>query len=150
MVLEYKKLSKSFEEVRAEKESYATNDELAGSSNMQAALSKLVTENEAQAQAALNQNRSDASKEQNRLSILCVRSLMFRSQQQLKLILFEERDCRSDKNSDKESKREIFVKEKDLGAYIYESRFEIRAEEEFRSEDRFQITCETRKANEIN
>ncbi|KZV54727.1 hypothetical protein F511_42124 [Dorcoceras hygrometricum] len=46
MVLEYRKLSHSFEEVKAEKESCATSAELVGSSNMQAALSKLVTENE--------------------------------------------------------------------------------------------------------
>ncbi|KZV32320.1 hypothetical protein F511_04028 [Dorcoceras hygrometricum] len=40
------KLYQSFEEVKAERESCATNAELAGSSNMQAALSKLLTENE--------------------------------------------------------------------------------------------------------
>ncbi|KZV17423.1 scarecrow-like protein 30 [Dorcoceras hygrometricum] len=45
MVLEYKKLSQSFEEVKAEKESDVTSAELVGSSNMQAALSKLETEN---------------------------------------------------------------------------------------------------------
>ncbi|KZV30924.1 hypothetical protein F511_11754 [Dorcoceras hygrometricum] len=38
MVLEYKKLSKSLEEVKAERDSCATNDELVGSNNMQAAL----------------------------------------------------------------------------------------------------------------
>ncbi|KZV46706.1 hypothetical protein F511_37972 [Dorcoceras hygrometricum] len=46
MVIEYKKLSHSFEEFKAEKESCATNVELDGSSNLQAALIKLVTENE--------------------------------------------------------------------------------------------------------
>ncbi|KZV30336.1 hypothetical protein F511_37219 [Dorcoceras hygrometricum] len=46
MVHEYKKLSQSFEEVKAEKESRATKAELVSSSKMQAALSKLSTENE--------------------------------------------------------------------------------------------------------
>ncbi|KZV41456.1 hypothetical protein F511_36013 [Dorcoceras hygrometricum] len=45
MVFEYKKLSQSFEEVKAEKESCAMNTEQTSSSNMQAALSKLETEN---------------------------------------------------------------------------------------------------------
>ncbi|KZV56581.1 hypothetical protein F511_04990 [Dorcoceras hygrometricum] len=45
MVLEYRKLSHSLEEVNAEKESCATSAELVGSSNMQDALSKLETEN---------------------------------------------------------------------------------------------------------
>ncbi|KZV32044.1 spindle pole body component 110-like [Dorcoceras hygrometricum] len=46
MVLEYKKRSQSFDEVKSERESCAANVDLVGSSNMQAALSKLVTENE--------------------------------------------------------------------------------------------------------
>ncbi|KZV35517.1 hypothetical protein F511_34905 [Dorcoceras hygrometricum] len=45
MVLVYRKLSHSLEEVKAEKESCATSAELVGSSNMQAALCKLETEN---------------------------------------------------------------------------------------------------------
>ncbi|KZV38347.1 hypothetical protein F511_21617 [Dorcoceras hygrometricum] len=45
MVLEYKKLSQSFKEFKAEEESCATSAELAGSSAMQAALSKLENEN---------------------------------------------------------------------------------------------------------
>ncbi|KZV37712.1 hypothetical protein F511_32613 [Dorcoceras hygrometricum] len=45
MVQEYKKLFQSFEEVKAEKESHATKAELVSSSNMQAALSKLESEN---------------------------------------------------------------------------------------------------------
>ncbi|KZV44642.1 hypothetical protein F511_34123 [Dorcoceras hygrometricum] len=45
-VLEYKKLSQSFEEFKAERESCATNTELVSSRDMQAALSKLETENE--------------------------------------------------------------------------------------------------------
>ncbi|KZV39875.1 hypothetical protein F511_18679 [Dorcoceras hygrometricum] len=44
MVLEYRKFSHSFVEVKAEKESCATSAELISSSNMQAALSKLETE----------------------------------------------------------------------------------------------------------
>ncbi|KZV25173.1 two-component sensor histidine kinase bacteria [Dorcoceras hygrometricum] len=46
MFLEYKKLSQSFEEVKAEKESCANKAEPVSSSDMQAALSKLVTEND--------------------------------------------------------------------------------------------------------
>ncbi|KZV56824.1 hypothetical protein F511_25870 [Dorcoceras hygrometricum] len=46
MVLEYKKLSQPFKEVKAERESCATNTELVSSKDMQAALSKLETENE--------------------------------------------------------------------------------------------------------
>ncbi|KZV50558.1 hypothetical protein F511_33697 [Dorcoceras hygrometricum] len=45
IVLEYKKLSKSFKEIKAEEESCATSAGLAGSSAMQAALTKLATEN---------------------------------------------------------------------------------------------------------
>ncbi|KZV19621.1 hypothetical protein F511_10524 [Dorcoceras hygrometricum] len=45
MVLEYRKLSHSFKDVKAEKESCATSTELVGSSNMQAALNKLETVN---------------------------------------------------------------------------------------------------------
>ncbi|KZV53558.1 hypothetical protein F511_27107 [Dorcoceras hygrometricum] len=60
MVQEYKKLSKSFEEVKAEIESYATKAELVSSSNMQAALSKLATENDelrSMSQEMLNANQ---------------------------------------------------------------------------------------------
>ncbi|KZV21186.1 hypothetical protein F511_28058 [Dorcoceras hygrometricum] len=46
MVQEYKKLFQSFEEVKAEKESCATKAELVSSRDMQAARSKLATENE--------------------------------------------------------------------------------------------------------
>ncbi|KZV45831.1 hypothetical protein F511_35274 [Dorcoceras hygrometricum] len=46
MFLEYKNLSQSFKEVKAEKESDAMSAELVSSSDMQAALCKLVTENE--------------------------------------------------------------------------------------------------------
>ncbi|KZV20883.1 two-component sensor histidine kinase bacteria [Dorcoceras hygrometricum] len=46
MVHKYKKLSQSFEEVKAEKETCATKFELVSSSEMQAALSKLATEND--------------------------------------------------------------------------------------------------------
>ncbi|KZV25995.1 phragmoplast orienting kinesin 2 [Dorcoceras hygrometricum] len=46
MVLEYKKLSQSFKEFKAEEESCATSVELAGSTAMQAALSKLENEND--------------------------------------------------------------------------------------------------------
>ncbi|KZV47707.1 two-component sensor histidine kinase bacteria [Dorcoceras hygrometricum] len=46
MVLEYKKLSQSFEKAKVERESCAMNAELVSSSNMKAALSKLETENE--------------------------------------------------------------------------------------------------------
>ncbi|KZV19148.1 hypothetical protein F511_10039 [Dorcoceras hygrometricum] len=46
MVLEYTKLSQSFEEVKAERESCAKNTELVSSRDMKAALSKLETENE--------------------------------------------------------------------------------------------------------
>ncbi|KZV38615.1 hypothetical protein F511_01167 [Dorcoceras hygrometricum] len=46
MVLEYKKLSQPFEEVKAKRGSYATNTELVSSKDMQPALSKLETENE--------------------------------------------------------------------------------------------------------
>ncbi|KZV58408.1 hypothetical protein F511_15842 [Dorcoceras hygrometricum] len=45
MVLEYKKLSQSFTEFKAEEESCATSAELVGSGAMQAALSKLNNEN---------------------------------------------------------------------------------------------------------
>ncbi|KZV42318.1 hypothetical protein F511_40437 [Dorcoceras hygrometricum] len=45
MVLEYRKLSHSFKEVKAEKENCATSTELVGSNNMQDALNKLETEN---------------------------------------------------------------------------------------------------------
>ncbi|KZV21163.1 hypothetical protein F511_24727 [Dorcoceras hygrometricum] len=45
MVLEYKNRSQSFKEFKAEEESCATSAGLAGSSAMQAALSKLETEN---------------------------------------------------------------------------------------------------------
>ncbi|KZV27872.1 hypothetical protein F511_37955 [Dorcoceras hygrometricum] len=45
MVLEYKKLSQSFKEFKAEEESCATSAGLAGSSAMQATLSKLENEN---------------------------------------------------------------------------------------------------------
>ncbi|KZV32565.1 hypothetical protein F511_36773 [Dorcoceras hygrometricum] len=45
MVLEYKKISQSFKEFKAEEESCATSAGLAGSSAMQAALSKLENEN---------------------------------------------------------------------------------------------------------
>ncbi|KZV58211.1 hypothetical protein F511_03896 [Dorcoceras hygrometricum] len=48
-------------------------------------------------------------------------SYKFRSLQQRKLILFVERDFRSDEDMDKESKREVFVKEKDLEACIDET-----------------------------
>ncbi|KZV23092.1 hypothetical protein F511_06616 [Dorcoceras hygrometricum] len=60
MVQEYNKLSKSFEEVKAERESYATKAELVSSSNIQAALSKLATENEelkSRSQEMLNENQ---------------------------------------------------------------------------------------------
>ncbi|KZV54696.1 dnaJsubfamily C member 21 [Dorcoceras hygrometricum] len=60
MVLEYKTFSLSFEEVKAEKESCATSAELVGSSNMQAALSKLVTENKelkSRSEEILNENQ---------------------------------------------------------------------------------------------
>ncbi|KZV16692.1 hypothetical protein F511_20613 [Dorcoceras hygrometricum] len=46
MVQEYKKLSQSFEEVKAEKERCANKAELVSSSNIQAALSKIESENE--------------------------------------------------------------------------------------------------------
>ncbi|KZV35271.1 hypothetical protein F511_42210 [Dorcoceras hygrometricum] len=46
LVLEYKKLSQSFEEVKAKKESCANKAELVSSSDMQATLSKLATEND--------------------------------------------------------------------------------------------------------
>ncbi|KZV50138.1 spindle pole body component 110-like [Dorcoceras hygrometricum] len=46
MVLEYNKVSQSFEEVKAKIESCATNNELISSRNMQDALRKLETENE--------------------------------------------------------------------------------------------------------
>ncbi|KZV24001.1 spindle pole body component 110-like [Dorcoceras hygrometricum] len=46
MVQEYKKLSQSFEEVKAEREIYATKAELIISSDMKDALSKLEIENE--------------------------------------------------------------------------------------------------------
>ncbi|KZV16375.1 hypothetical protein F511_11510 [Dorcoceras hygrometricum] len=46
MVKEYKKLSQSFEEVKDEKESCANKAELVSSSEMQAALSKLATDND--------------------------------------------------------------------------------------------------------
>ncbi|KZV16907.1 RNA-dependent RNA polymerase 6-like [Dorcoceras hygrometricum] len=45
MVLEYKKLSQSFKEFKAEEESCATSAGIAGSSAMQAALSKLENKN---------------------------------------------------------------------------------------------------------
>ncbi|KZV15707.1 metallopeptidase [Dorcoceras hygrometricum] len=60
MVLEYKKLSQSFELVKVERESCATNAELVGSRNIQAALSKLVTENEelrSKSKEMLNENQ---------------------------------------------------------------------------------------------
>ncbi|KZV35336.1 Squalene monooxygenase [Dorcoceras hygrometricum] len=59
-VLEYKKLSQSFEEVKAKKESCLTSAELDGSSNMQATLSKLVTDNEElriRSEEILNENQ---------------------------------------------------------------------------------------------
>ncbi|KZV50759.1 hypothetical protein F511_25621 [Dorcoceras hygrometricum] len=60
MVQEYKKLSQSFEEVKAERESCATKVELVISSYMQAALSKLETENEelrSRSQEMLSENQ---------------------------------------------------------------------------------------------
>ncbi|KZV54208.1 hypothetical protein F511_13841 [Dorcoceras hygrometricum] len=60
MVQEYKKLSQSFEEVKAEKESCANKAELVSSSEMQAALSKLATENDelkSRSQEMLNENQ---------------------------------------------------------------------------------------------
>ncbi|KZV38224.1 spindle pole body component 110-like [Dorcoceras hygrometricum] len=46
MVQEYMKLSQSFEEVKAERESRATKAEMFSSSDMQASLTKLATGNE--------------------------------------------------------------------------------------------------------
>ncbi|KZV52675.1 hypothetical protein F511_21055, partial [Dorcoceras hygrometricum] len=60
MVQEYKKLSKTLEEVKAKRESYTTKAELVRSSDMQAALSKLETENEelkSRSQEMLNENK---------------------------------------------------------------------------------------------
>ncbi|KZV26453.1 hypothetical protein F511_36771 [Dorcoceras hygrometricum] len=60
MVHEYNKLSQSFEEVKAEKESHATKVELVSSSKMQTALSKLSTENDElriRSQDMLNENQ---------------------------------------------------------------------------------------------
>ncbi|KZV32047.1 hypothetical protein F511_38524 [Dorcoceras hygrometricum] len=60
MVQEYKKLSQLFEEVKAEKESCANKAELVSSSDMQAALSKLATENDelrSRSEEILNENQ---------------------------------------------------------------------------------------------
>ncbi|KZV41954.1 hypothetical protein F511_28958 [Dorcoceras hygrometricum] len=60
MVQEYKNLSQSFEEVKAERESCATKSELEGSSEMQTALSKMSTENEqlrSRSEEMLNENQ---------------------------------------------------------------------------------------------
>ncbi|KZV18817.1 acyl-CoA dehydrogenase-related protein [Dorcoceras hygrometricum] len=59
MVQEYKKLSESFKEVKVEKKSCATKVELVSSSEMQAVLSKLSTENDelrSRSQEMLNEN----------------------------------------------------------------------------------------------
>ncbi|KZV22817.1 spindle pole body component 110-like [Dorcoceras hygrometricum] len=60
MVQEYKKLSQSFEEVKAEKESCSHKAELVSSSEMQAALSMLATENDdlrSRSEEMLNENQ---------------------------------------------------------------------------------------------
>ncbi|KZV50608.1 poly(A) polymerase-like [Dorcoceras hygrometricum] len=60
MVHEYKKLSQSFEEFKAEKQSHATKSELISSRKMQTALSKLLTENEelrSRSQEMLHENQ---------------------------------------------------------------------------------------------
>ncbi|KZV35452.1 hypothetical protein F511_30829 [Dorcoceras hygrometricum] len=60
MVHEYKKLSQSFEEVKAEKESRATKVEFVSSDDLQNALSKLMTKNEelrSRSQEMMNENQ---------------------------------------------------------------------------------------------
>ncbi|KZV54027.1 hypothetical protein F511_29645 [Dorcoceras hygrometricum] len=74
---------------------------------------KIEEDREVVEEAAVNHQRKevDLTKEEEA-------EAQFRSQQQRKLILFVERDFRSDEDFDKERKREESVKEKGLEAYI--------------------------------
>ncbi|KZV32816.1 hypothetical protein F511_24062 [Dorcoceras hygrometricum] len=60
IVHEYKKFSQSFEEVKAEKESHASKDDLESSSELQTALSKKMAENDElrnMSQEIMNENQ---------------------------------------------------------------------------------------------